>query len=166
MILKNLTFIILISISYSITAQKAFAYTKWKQKDMFPKQKIDLVFLTSDSAGKVLFQSMGERIMSRLHQEDIGGNIYFRDAEDDTLTQNDHLSIVFSYIEPAHVKLDVFGNKIPLCNRIFMRQTNNFPRKKKYRISTIIAVSVDKEAEAIEPMTKSISERLYLQFVK
>ena len=78
-------------------------------------------------------------------------------------TDKTSLTIKLSLLRPAYVKLESLEAKIPLCNRVTFEQIE--PKTKK-RIDTTLNISVDKEEDAISPLTDDLTKRILKQLTK
>jgi hypothetical protein len=149
--------ILLFWIPFIIYGQNNYCLEKLKTKHLLPNQEIELIFATSDSAGLVFFNKIGNEILKNLETNKIKAKLVYRNNILDTVTISNKLSFLFTFNKPAYVYMGFPGNKMPLCNRIIMRQINFLPEILKDRIHTTISISIDKEENAIEPLAKDIA---------
>lgn len=166
--LKNLLlfFVCLIcfaSIPNSTFAQKkAYYYKPWKGKESIKTKKVIFVIdsLRSEKSYEALERITNE-LSSQLSKSGINSStIRFRNFQKDD--RNESLIFLLSLERPAYVSLNGLEPKIPLCNMISFKQDSFLPSNPKHRIETTIAISIDKNEEAIAPLCEDLASKILI----
>lgn len=144
-----------------VFGQKAYSFKPWKGKHKIPTKNV--IFAIDTLGSEESYQAI-ERITSELSSNLSKNGIRCTTIRMENIqpTDKDGNSLFFmmSLIKPAYVKLNTIGPKIPLCNRIVMKQDNFLAPNPKHRIETIISISIDKNDEAIQPLGEELANKI------
>ncbi|MDZ4714194.1 MAG: hypothetical protein SH819_01885 [Cytophagales bacterium] len=152
--------VLLFGLSINSFGQKYYYYKPWKHFSI----QADKIILTIDTVKSKEGKEFLDKIASQLSGQ-LNSNGLECVVTDITSTSSDKktLKIKLSLLTPAYVKLETLGAKIPLCNRVTFQQIE--PKTDK-RIDTTLNISVDKEEDAISPLTDDLTKRILKQLTK
>lgn len=169
-ILKSLFVLLVFAIGLAFTAHPAFSqetyyFKPWKGKHQIPTKKIVFAIdtLGSEESYRAL-EIITNEVSSHLKTNGIQCNTVRVEDSNTTEKDSSSLYLFMSLAEPAYVYLGGKQSKIPLCNRIVLKQANYLAPKVKHRIETVISISIDKNDEAIKPLAEELTKNLLVHF--
>jgi hypothetical protein len=146
----------------SFAQKKAYYYKPWKGKESINTKKVIFVIdsLGSENSYEALERITNE-LSSQLSKSGINSStIRLRNFQQSD--RNENLIFILSLGSPAYVSLNGLEPKILLCNMISFKEDSFLPSNPKHRIDTTIAISIDKNEEAITPLSEDLAKRILI----
>lgn len=157
---KYLLILFLFGLSISLYSQKSYYFKPWKSKEIFDNK---LVLFQIDTTG-----TPDEIEANIIVASKIDDNLKLKGIEtypipypSDTIIDKSTLCLKIEYLKMAYVKLNIFENKLPLCFRFKITQTQ--PKTKRI-ISTEISISVDRKQQGSDDFGVDFANKLYKHF--
>lgn len=154
------TTILFLGLFINSFGQKYYYYKPWKSFILESNKITFIIDSVKSDDGRDFLNKFVNQLS--VHLNNLGYKCEVNNNTDATY-DNNSLTIKLSLLKPAYVQLQALQGKIPLCNRVTFEQINSKTTK---QIKTVINISVDKEEEAISPLTTDLAERISKQLTK
>ena len=145
--------------SYGQKCRNCYYYKPWKNFEIQNNRIVLTIDTVESKDGKDFLYKIANQLSGQLNSNGLECVV----TDITSATDKTSLTIKLSLLRPAYVKLESLEAKIPLCNRVTFEQIE--PKTKK-RIDTTLNISVDKEEDAISPLTDDLTKRILKQLTK
>jgi len=157
---RFLLILFLLGFSISSFSQKVYYFKPWKSEETFDNK---LIVFQIDTTG-----TPDEIKTLLIVASKIDDNLKIKGIKtvpipypNDTIIDNRTLCLKIENLKMAYVKLNMFENRLPLCFRFRITQTQP---KTQRMIFTDVSVSIDKKQQGVDDLEVDLANRLYEHF--